>query len=310
MPQLKLLDAQSAMNFVQSNTSFIERTANEIVYPELDYAFLVPVDTSAPEWVKSVTYYSHDKYGKAGWINGNADDVPRAGTDRTQFQTAVHTAGIGYGYGLEEISQARWLGVPLEAEDASAARRAYEEMVYRVAIFGDAEKGFQGLVNNSQVTVSAATTGNWATATPAQILADVNNALGLQMAGTLYTIMADTLLLPYSKWLAISSRMVGTDGSSVSILNWLLQNNAYKTATGRDLAIRGLRGLDTAGAGGTARMVAYQRRPEVVKLHIPMPHQFLPVFQASALRFEVPGIFRLGGTDVRQPKAFSYVDGL
>jgi hypothetical protein len=71
-----------------------------------------------------------------------------------------------------------------------------------------------------------------------------------------------------------------------------------------------MRGLDTAGAGGTARMVAYRRDPNVVKLHIPMPHRFLPVWQSGPIRWEVPGIFRLGGTDVRRPKEMLYVDGL
>lgn len=306
---VKLMDAQAALGFVIPQTTYIEQQVNEVVYPDIQYPALIPVDTSAPEWSKSVTYYSSDKFGAAKWINGMAADIPRAGTERTKFETAVHTAAIGYGYGLEEISQAAWLGVPLTSEYAMAARRAYEEMVERVALYGDTEKGFQGLVNTSTVPAASATTGNWGTATPAQILADINAALTGQYTATLFTSMADTLLLPYAKWLSISSRMV-SDTSSMSILQWLLANNAYTTATGRQLTVRGLRGLDTAGAGSTARMVAYRRDPSVLKLHIPMPHRFLPVWQSGALQFEVPGIFRLGGVDVRRPKDMAYTDGL
>lgn len=309
MSAIKLLDAQAAMGFVTSQTSYIERQVNEIQYPDIQYPQLVPVDTTASPWAKTVTYYSSDKFGKAGWINGNSDDIPIAGTEKTKNETAVYTAGIGYAYGLEEISQAQMLGINLPGDDAQAARRAYEEMVDRVVIGGDASKGFYGLINVPGVTVGTATTGGWATATPAQILADVNNQLTGQYTGTLYTAPVDTLLLPYTAWLLLTTRMV-SDLSTETIFSWLLRNNVYTAVTGQPLSVRGLRQLDTAGAGGTRRMVAYRRDPSVVKVHIPMPHRFLPVFQAGPIRYEVPGIFRLGGVDVRQPLLFSYVDGI
>ncbi len=305
----RLLDAQAALGFVISQTSHIEREVNETVYPEIQYPGLVPVDTSAHPWAKTVTYYSSDKYGKADWINGNADDIPMAGTDMAKHETAIHMAGIGYGFGLEEISQADMLGINLQSSDANAARRAYEEMVDQVALYGDARKGFVGLTNAPTVTAAAATTGDWDSATPGQILADVNKALAGQYAGTLYTGLADTLLLPYSAFLHISTTPLNDNGTD-TILSWLLTKNVYTAQTGRQLVIRAMRRLDTAGAGNTARMVAYRRDPNVVKIHIPMPHRFLKPYDAGPLRIEIPGIFRLGGTDVRRPKEMLYVDGL
>lgn len=305
----QLLDAQAALGFVVSQTTYIERQVNEITYPDIQYPGLVPVDTSAPEWIKTVTYYSSDKVGKADWINGNSDDIPLAGTERSKFETNVHMAGIGYGYGLEEISQAQMLGINLTADDAIAARRAYEEMVDRVVFAGDASKGFSGLLNFPGVTAATAITGDWDTATPGQILKDVNAALTGQFTGTLYTGLADTLLLPYSKFLLISTTPLNDNGTD-TILSWLQSKNVYTAQTGQPLTIRGLRGLDAAGAGGTARMVAYRRNPMVLKMHIPMPHRFLPVYQAGPLRWEVPGIFRLGGVDVRRPKEMVYLDGI
>lgn len=307
MPQV--YDAQAALGFLVRQTSYIESAVNEIVYPDIQYPTLVPVDTSAPEWIKTVTYYGADKFGEAGWINGNADDIPKATTNLTKFETQVHMAGIGYGYGMEEIQQAMMLGIPLANQDAMAARRAYEEMVERVALFGDTEKGFSGLLNSSAVTAASATTGDWATATAEEVLADINGALIGQFTGTLFTSMADTLLLPYGKYLSLSSRMVSST-SDTSILNWLRANNAYTAQTGQPLTIRAIRGLDTLGTGSTARMVAYRRDPNVVKMHIPMPHRFLPVEKSGPLRYDVPGIFRLGGVDWRRPKEANYIDGI
>ncbi|PBN05099.1 DUF2184 domain-containing protein [Pseudomonas aeruginosa] len=309
MSRFKLLDAQAALGFVASQTTYIERQVNEIVYPDIQYPQLIPVDTSAPEWIKTVTYYSSDKVGKADWINGNSDDIPLASTERSKFETNVHMAGIGYGYGLEEISQAQMLGINLTADDAIAARRAYEEMVDRVALLGDSSKGFSGLFAYPGVTAGSAVTGSWATATADQILADVNTALTLQAQGTLFTSFSNSLLMPYSKFLLVATRKVNENGLE-SILTYLQKNNVYTATTGQPLMIRGLNGLDTAGAGGTARMISYRRDPSVLKMHIPMPHRFLPVYQAGPIRWEVPGIFRLGGVDIRRPAEVRYTDGI
>lgn len=308
MSRFQLLDAQAAMGFVLSQTTYIERAVNQIVYPDIQYSELIPVDTSAPNWVKTVTFYSGDKFGQAKWINGNADDIPRAGSERTKYESSVYTAGIGYGYGLEEISQAQMLGFDLPGDDAAAARRAYEEFVDGVMLRGDASKGFQGLINNTAVTAIAAPTGNWATATPQQIIADINAALMPTFAGTQYTSIADTLLLPFEK-LQILAQTVMTN-TTMTVLQFIAGANIYTQRTGQPLLIRGVYGLLTAGTAGVARMVAYRRDPSVLKAYIPMEHQFLPAYQSGPLRWDIPGIFRLGGLDIRLPQSVRYLDGL
>lgn len=304
-----LFDAQSALGFVVAQTSIIEPGVYAIRYPDIQYRDLIPVDTSGSEFATSVTYYSSDRFGKADWINGNADDIPKAGTVRSRFETPVYTGGIGYGYGWEEIGRAQMLGINLPNDDAMAARRAAEEMVDRVALEGDTSKGFTGLFNAAGVTPVAAVTGDWDTATPAQIVADMNAALLNVFNDTNTTSIADRLLLPWTKFFKISTTQMSA-GSDTTILQFFLANNVYTAATGRPLMIRGLRGLDTAGVSGVARMIAYRYAPEVLKLHMPMPHRFLPVFQSGPLRWDVPGVMRLGGLDVRLPKEVAYVDGI
>ena len=303
-------DAQAALGFLINQTSYIEQQVNEIVYPDIQYPELIPVDTSAGEFAKSVTYYSSDKYGEANWINGNSDDIPLAGTEMTKFQTPVYTAAIGYSFGWEEVNQAMLLGRNLQADDAAAARRAYEEMVDRVAILGDARKGFQGLINNSSVNAASATNGDWGGTgtTSDQVLEDVNNALLAVGSSTLYTSIADTLLLSFGKMNFLATTRLGD--TERTLLSFLRENNTYTAMTGRPLMIRGVRGLETAGVGGTERMIAYRRDPSVLKLHVPMVHRFLPVHQAGPLRWEVPGVFRLGGLDIRRPLEVKYRDGV
>ncbi|KRG47350.1 hypothetical protein ARC20_03195 [Stenotrophomonas panacihumi] len=309
MSAIPVIDAQAALGFVIAQASIIEPGVYRTVYPDVQYRDLIPVDTSGSEFATSVTYFSSDQYGKADWINGNADDIPRAGTTRSKFETPVYTAGIGYGYGWEEIGRAQMLGINLPSEDAMAARRAAEELVDRVALQGDSQKGFSGLFNATNVTPVAAPTGSWNTATPDQIVADMNASLLNVFNGTNTTSIADTLLVPWSKYLAIATRKM-SDNSDATILQWFLANNVYNAATGRQLTVRGLRGLDTAGAGGVARLIAYRKDPNVLKLHMPMPHRFLPVYQSGPLRWDIPGVMRLGGLDVRLPKDVVYLDGI
>lgn len=310
----QLADAmQSTLGFVTAQTTHIEAGVYAHRYPELDYASLIPVDTSAPEWIKSVTYFSMDSAGQAGWINGNADDIPMVGFQMSKSETAVHMAAIGYSYGYEEANQASLLGVPLDSTKALAARRAYEQMVYRVAFSGDTEKGFEGLFNYTGVPVAAAAatgTGSsalWSAKTEDQILADVNASLLAVHTQTETVEMADTVILPVERLMSIASMRLGD--TSMTVLEFLQKNNVYTATTGQPLSIRSKRGLLTAGAGGTARMMAYRRSPDVLKLHIPMPHRFLPVQQHN-LQFNVPGIFRLGGLDFRLKKAARYTDGI
>ncbi|MER8532108.1 DUF2184 domain-containing protein [Mesorhizobium sp. M1005] len=310
-------DAQQvAMSFLIRQASLIEPTVYAIRYQDIQYPSLVPVDTSAPEWIQSVTYFSMDSVGQAQWFNGNAHDVPKVEMTREKFETTVSMAAIGYGYNLEELGTAQLLGMNLSADKASAARRVAEEKIDSVAFIGDTGKGFLGLVNSTTPTATTAPadgTGSattFASKTPDQILRDINGQLTGIFTGTLGAEIADTLLLPYSVLLDISTRRIDAVNQT-TILEWVMKNNIYTLVTGQPLTIRGVFGyLDTSGAGGTKRMVAYRRSPEVLKFHMPMPFRFLPAWQTGPIKFDVPGIFRLGGVDIRRPKSIRYLDGI
>jgi hypothetical protein len=304
---------QANLGFVVSQATHIEAQVNRVVYPEIQYQDLIPVDTSAFAWAPSVTYYSMDGAGQAQWIGGKASDIPTVGVGMDKFETPVFMAAIGYDYSLEEVMRARAQQINLPAEKATLARRVYEEFVDNIALNGNAQKGFEGLWSYTGVPsalVPADGTGAsalWSTKTPALILRDVNDLITGTGTATAETAYADTLVLPFARFNAIASMQL--PNTTMTVLEFLRQNNVYTARTGRPLTIRAARGLETKGAGSTMRMVAYRRSPDVLKLHIPMPHQFLPP-QVVGLNYLVPGIFRLGGLDIRRPSEVRYADGL
>lgn len=304
---------QQAFSFLLSQMTHIESQVWQTRYPAITYQEFVPLDFSAPEWIKTVTYMSMDGTARAKFMSGSANDFPVVGLTRDHFETNVEMAGIAYDYTIEELEQARMLGINLTGDKASIARRAYEELCEDVAYVGDATKGWQGLFNTSSVTATDVVAGvggvTFVLKTPDEILRDVNTALSGTWTQTLGVAIADTLLMPMAQYADIATRRLSPT-TDRTILNWILENNIYTLTTGQALTVRANRFLTTAGAGGTARMVAYRRSPEVVKMHIPMRLRFLQPQGPFGMRYEVPGIFRLGGVDVRLPREIRYFDGI
>lgn len=314
---ITLIDGQRAQAFLVSQLTHIEPAVYAARYPAIRYSGIIPVDTSAAEWTPSVTYFSTDGAGVADWFNAAGRDIPNVELERAKSETGVHMAAIGYRYNLEELSQASALGQNLTAEKGIVARRVAEEKIDRAALFGDAAKKFVGLLNNPAVTAHAAPAASsetgastrWRDKTPKQILDDANGMLTGIYTETNTVELADTLLLPVDAYTHIATTPFNAY-SEKTILAYLREHNVYTAETGQPLNIRSVRGLDTAGVGGIPRAVAYRKDPEVLKLHLPMPPRFLPVWQTGPITFEVPGIFRFGGTDIRLPKAVVYIDGV
>lgn len=320
MGAINIYDAQQALGFVRPQFYNIEATIYEQKYPSFDYASLIPVVTEGNEWARGTLFSSVDMAGQAQFISGKGFDMPYADIARTQFTKGFALAGIGYEWSLEEVSTAAMEGINLDNTKANAARRTAEQFLWNIGMTGRPDgvtnqKGWTGLVNDPNVpTVTAAATGtgsgtSWTTKTPDQILADVNAALTGIIVSTIEVESADTLLLPTSRYLYLSSTPRSST-SDTTILQYLQANNVYTARSGQPLTIRGLRSLETAGAGGTKRMLSYRRSPEVLRFHLPMPHKFLPPFQKSSMAWEVAGIMRTGGTEIRLPSACSYVDAI
>jgi hypothetical protein len=305
---------QQAMGFLIAQTTYIEPMVYRIQYPELNYRELVPVDTSANEWAKSITFFSVDQVGAADWFNAAASDIPLADIARAKFEAGIEMAGIGYRYNLEELGQAMMLpNTNLTSERAEAARKASEEFTHNTAMYGDVRKNWKGITNHtSPAVVNAAHT--WAywvgqgSSYLTNIIQDFNGLLTNIWQSSLTVEMADTVLLPLSALTLLATTQL--PNTTMTLLQFIMANNLYTLETGRPLTIRAVRGLDTAGASGNGRVIAYRKDPQVVKMHMPMPHRFFPVWQRGPFVFDVPGIMRMAGLEIRRPGAFRYLDGV
>lgn len=294
----KFNDAQAALSFVTSQATSIETQVFSVPYPEIRYAQMIPVDTSAAEFSASVTFFTQDMVGKAKLINGSSDDIPLANLVRTKFEQSILDAGIGYEFSLTEIGQAQMMGRSLGTEGAAAARLAYEQLVDAVALVGDANN--EGLYATTGITSTAAAAA-WSGATAAQILADVNAVISRIYAATGGIHLPNTIVLPLAQYALISGKQIDATNQT-TILDFVRRSNVYTAMTGQPIEI-------FADVRLTNKMVCYKRDPQVLKLHMPMPLRFLAP-QLVNLNVRVPGMFRFAPVSIRQPKAIQYVSGL
>lgn len=308
-------DAQVGIAFLTPQLYRIETEVYMTRYPSFDINRFMPVDSSGDMWDVGTLVYSGEDAGEATYLAGGAFDMPYASNSLTQHTLPFHLAGIGYEWNTQELQRAAKLGRALQSDKARAAKQGADRFIYGIAMSGttprgEAEKGGVGFINNasaSSAQVAAdGTAGSrlWSQKTADLILRDINEAIGAVETGTGETHVANTLALPTSRYNYIATNRVGDSGST--ILQFLQANNA----AGEELTIIKSRALETAGTGGSARMVAYDRNPEVLRFHLPGPHQFLPPFQKSSMVYEVGGIMNVGGTEVRLPKAVVYRDSL
>lgn len=308
-------DAQVGYAFLSPQLLRIESEVYMTKYPSFDVTRFMSVDSSGDMWDVGTLIYSMDSVGQAEFMAGGAFDMPYASNKMEQNTRNFHLAAIGYEWNTQELQRAAKLGRSLSSDKALAAGLAADRFIYGIAMTGktprgDNEKGWTGFVNDANVpSAQVANDGTgpsrlWSAKTPDQILRDINDALTAVETNSGETMVADTLVLPTSAYNDIATKRVTDTGAT--ILSFLQANNL----AGERLNIIKSRALETAGTGNTRRMVAYANNSQVLKFHLPGPHQFLPAFQKASMVYEVAGIMNVGGTEVRLPKGIAYRDSM
>lgn len=302
-------DAQTAIGFARPALYRMHGTVFEENYPAFNYASYIPVNEDGDMWdVGTVVTSLSGPVGKAEYISAKGFDIPNVGHQRSQAVSNFFLAGCGYEVTLQEVNRASKMGVDLPSKDASDARKVAEKFIYDRAMSGSTEKGFTGLLNNAGVPQASAPTGTWATATPDEMVGDVDAALTDVYTNTKETELADSLLLPTSAFLVANRTKMTEFGGTV--LQYLTQNNAYTAITKQPLNIMPSRELETAGSGGTRRIVGYAKNPGVLEFFLPGAFTFMPPHAISSLAYRVDGIMNVGQTEIYRPKGVSYRDGI
>lgn len=306
------MDANEGMAFLVSQLAYTESQVFEKLYIPMQYEELLAgcISFEAGEYVDQIRYEMYDHAGRGRKTSGKGKDIPKVDVTVGEKTMDVALGSIGYDYTQEELRRSAFLRRPLNARRLEAAMEGYRRHMNDVGLFGEAESNFTGLFNNANVPTGNAPTGAWATGpkSAALILTDLNTLILNVWNNTAYNDLPDTIAIAPSAFAYISTTP-RSDNSDKTILQFLLENNLAKTMKNIALKIIPGYGLDTAGASGTKRMIAYVKNSQRVVMHVPMPLRFLSP-QLVGLSVEIPGEYKYSGVEVRYPKSMYYMDGL
>ncbi|MCK4884137.1 MAG: DUF2184 domain-containing protein, partial [Candidatus Diapherotrites archaeon] len=268
-------DADGAIFFARQ-LEYIESQVYNVLYQDLKYRAIFPVDSSIPVGVKSIGYWTYDKAGKAKWINTGAKDLPRVDIGGKETLLPVHWAGASFGYNIGEIASAQFAGVPLDQMKADATRRAHEELLNETCWFGNADNGLVGLFSaGTGIPSAAAPNAPWSTATPDEVVSDVNKIFSDVVVDTLEKEKPTHLMLPTAEYNRLGSTRMTETG--ITLWQYLIANSPWIAGPDNIVSVPELTDI----GGATTAAVAYTRDPAKIEQKIPQDIVFHPVQQVG-----------------------------
>jgi hypothetical protein len=287
--------------FLERQLEYIRPQIFEVAYADIKYPTLLPVTSEAGQGAQTFTYRIMDSTGEFKLLADAADDLPRSDISQVEKSINIRSFGGSFGYTVQELRAAQMANIALEQRRASAVRRAYEEKVEALAMFGESSVGLAGFFNNATVDIIAA--NKWfttASVTAQEMLELLNYGVSAIINASNMKEQPDTILLAYEDYNVISTTR-NSDSSDVTVLEYFLRTNPY---------IRNVEPINQLDRDNsilsTNRMVVYKRDPEKVQLHIPQPLELFPP-QQRGLEFIVPAHARVGGVALYYPKSVIYV---
>lgn len=270
-------------------------------------------DVSIADETSSFTNSSFAAAGGASpngknWISKDASAIAGIALDIGKTASPLTLWGMQIGWTIPELESAQKLGRPVDQQKYQGMVLKHNMDVDEQVYIGDPVLGVTGLVNNAAVTnVANAVTGNWATATPDQMLDDVNELLTSVWQESAYAVCPERLLVDPVSYSRLVQRKVSEAGN-ISVLNYLRENSIANANNGRPLDIFPSKWLTGRGAAGANRMVAYTKDQQRVRFPL-VPLQRTPL-EYRDIRQLTTYFGRLGVVEVVYPETIGYRDGI
>lgn len=303
-PQYRL-DAGETAAFTRQ-LQFIEQEIYNTEYPDNRARDFIPVDGQVPEWAEFFLWRIWNWAGMAKIITRHSDDLPAVDVMAAEMVQKIHVLGDSFSYTVQDLVAASKLNMPLDTEKGELARRAIENKIEQLAVFGDSAAGLPGFVNMPNVPILSAPgqlNGSWLTgATPKEILADLHAAPKAVVNNTKNTHRPNTLLLPLTRYNHISETTLNDFTSETILTTFLKQSSWIRQVDSWNY-------LETADGSGGPLAICYDRNPKTVRLVIPKEFAMLPP-QPRNLSFTIPCHSRFGGVSWRFPLAAVYATGI
>ena len=297
--------AEDASIFFARELDYIKAKSYDKIYPEFTALKTFPITHEVPEGAESTTYYSYEKTGMAKIISDYATDLPRADVKGKPSTAYIKSVGASYGYSIQEMRASRMAGKSLDTRKAESARYSVDRLMNKIAWAGDQENNLVGVLstgNNvplytlSTVEVDGVEHTEFKYKTASQILDDINGMFGYQSQITMDIERADTLMLPSSVYIDISTRQIPNTGYTVK--KFLLENAPYLKEI---VAAPELEGRNTeCNPFGENVMFMFTNSSDKFSLEIPLDFYQYPL-QPENLEVKIPCEARIAGIIMYYP---------
>lgn len=303
--QCRFDSAEDASIFFARELDYIKSKSYDKIYPEFTALNKFPITHEVPEGAETTTYYSYEKTGMASIISNYATDLPRADVKGKPSTAQIKSIGASYGYSVQDMRASRMAGKSLDTRRAEAARYAIDRTTNVIAFAGDKEHNLMGMLsedNNiplftlSTVEVDGVQYTDFKHKSAAQILDDINAMFAYQSKLTKNVERADTLALPASVYIDISTRQIPNTGYTV--LRFLKENAPYlkDIISAPELEDE----TEETNPYGKGVLLLYTNSAEKFSLEIPMPFYQYPL-QNRNLEVIVPCEERAAGIIMYYP---------
>lgn len=312
-----------ALQWTSRELLSVRRQVFEVKYPDLLGMVFVPPDIETTDpGASHFTYNYTDRVGKAKLVGS----MPRGNIPRVDVKTEqatpieIQSLVVAYGWNLQEMRASIFARRPLSASRAVAARKTIAQEHDDIILIGDGTADYKYLrglfklpvsggsaVNVYTVPNGAAASPLWTQKTGMEIVADLHGLCNAIQTATNGVEVASMVALPLTSMTTAMEKRIG-DGSSVSALDYFIEQRK-KMTRGYFQGVEASVKLETAGATGNKRMVAYDRNPEKVFRVDPVEFEQMPV-QVVDFESVTNCHARSAGVCNPYPKSVAYGDGI
>ena len=274
-------------------------------YPETKWmnGGLIPISSTINEGATEYSYTEMEHTGRAKIVADCATDIPLADIGGRNNLRRIKTLAVGVTYCRQDIRTARMQGLfDIAAEKAAAAREAMDRTLDDLIRTGDPAAGLEGVVSHPGIIVESAITGNWQTATAAQIVGDVTAAINAVINQSSGVEVPNTVVMDVASYTRISV-LQNSVASDITVLDYL--KRAFPMIQRWDWEP----GMATVSASGGPSMLVYKNDQTRLRAVFPMMMQAVPPEQ-KGLSFVLNFETRFGGVMMPKPRAMLRLDGI
>lgn len=204
-----------------------------------------------------------------------------------------------------EVERAALQNINLVDKFVAAHQRIYSREVDQIIALGVEDLGTEGLLNYSGFTATGAsdTAENLATSSPESLYNEVASFISAQHSAVQNTpeYMANVVVFPFRVYNVLQATVMNSAGSTKNVLRALQDNfpsvNFYGSSKGDDASL------------AASATVAYSTNEEAMKVRIPQPLTFAPIFE-HGFKYEAASMYRIAGIDVLEDSAGRILNGL